>query len=86
MAITKEEKVDAITIVGDHKHIHVKTAIIIKEDGVELSRSHKRHVVHANISSTDLQNEDSDVQTIANSVHTDEIKTSYENYLKSLSI
>ena len=38
MAITKEIKADKIEVVGDW-HIQVRTATIIKEDGVELTRS-----------------------------------------------
>ena len=45
MAITKETIEDKIEIVGDYKTIQVRTATVIKEDGVELSRSFHRHVV-----------------------------------------
>ena len=45
MAITKEIVQDKIEVVGDFKHIQVRTATVIKEDGVELSRSYHRHVV-----------------------------------------
>ena len=45
MAITKEVIQDKIEVVGDFKHIQVRTATVIKEDGVELSRSYHRHVV-----------------------------------------
>ena len=43
MAITKEVVQDKIEVLGDFKHIQVRTATIIKEDGVELSRSFHRH-------------------------------------------
>ena len=45
MAITKELIEDKIEVVGDYKAIQVRTATVIKEDGVELSRSFHRHVV-----------------------------------------
>ena len=45
MAITKEIVQDKIEVVGDFKHIQVRTATVIKEDGVEISRSYHRHVV-----------------------------------------
>ena len=45
MAITKRTEQDKIEIVGPHKMIQVRTATIIEEDGVELSRSFSRHVV-----------------------------------------
>ena len=43
MAITKETIQDKIEVVGDFKHIQVRTATVIKEDGVEISRSYHRH-------------------------------------------
>ena len=45
MAITKEIVEDKIEIVGDYKSVQVRTATIIKEDGVELTRSFHRHVL-----------------------------------------
>ena len=45
MAITKEVLQDKIEVVGDFKHIQVRTATVIKEDGVELSRSYHRHAL-----------------------------------------
>ena len=44
--ITKELKEDKIEIVGDYKAVQVRTSTVIKEDGVELSRSYHRHVVN----------------------------------------
>ena len=48
MALTEETVQDKIEIVGDYKHIQVRTATIIKKDGVEISRSFHRHVVSPN--------------------------------------
>ena len=45
MAITKEIIEDKIEVVGDYKAIQVRTATVIKEDGVELSRSFHRHAL-----------------------------------------
>ena len=44
MAITKEVKADKIEVVGDW-NVQVRTATIIKEDDVELTRSFHRHVL-----------------------------------------
>ena len=63
MAITKETIQDKIEIVGDYKHIQVRTATIIKEDGVELSRSFHRHVVAPD---SDISGESAEVQAICN--------------------
>ena len=81
MAITKETIQDKIEVVGDFKHIQVRTATIIKEDGVEISRSFHRHVVAPNISADDLANESADVQAMATQFHTNEVKTAYADYL-----
>ena len=85
MAITKELIEDKIEVVGDYKTIQVRTATVIKEDGVELSRSFHRHALEC-VSSvkndddtwthtdTDVSGESTEVQGIANAVWTDTIK------------
>jgi hypothetical protein len=85
MAITKELIEDKIEVVGDYKTIQVRTATVIKEDGVELSRSFHRHALEC-VSSvqndddswthtdTDISGESAEVQGIANAVWTDAIK------------
>jgi len=85
MAITKEIIEDKIEVVGDYKTIQVRTATIIKEDGVELSRSFHRHCLDC-VSSvkndddtwthtdTDVSGESTEVQGIATAVWTDEVK------------
>ena len=80
MAITKEIVQDKIEIVGDFKHIHVRTATVIKEDGEELSRSFHRHVVSPDSDST---NESSDVKAMVAQFHTDAGKTAYAEHLKN---
>ena len=80
MAITKEIVQDKIEIVGDFKHIHVRTATVIKEDGEELSRSFHRHVVSPDSDST---NESSDVKAMVAQFHTDAVKTAYAEHVKN---
>ena len=41
MALIEETAVDKIEVVGDYSHVQVRTATIIKKDGVEISRSFK---------------------------------------------
>ena len=77
MAITKEIVQDKIEIVGDFKHIQVRTATVIKEDGVELSRSFSRHVVSPDSDST---NESADVKAMVAQFHTDEVKKAYADH------
>ena len=85
MAITKEIIEDKIEIVGEHKNIQVRTATIIIEDGVELTRSFHRKAL-ACVSSvkndddtwthtdTDVSSESSEVQGIATAVWTTTVK------------
>ena len=78
--ITKELIEDKIEIVGDYKHVQVRTATVIKEDGVELNRSFHRHVLNC---LDDITNESVEVQAICNAVWTDELKASYQEFLDS---
>ncbi len=84
MAITKRTEEDKIEIVGDHKSIQVRTATVIEEDEVELTRSFHRHTLEC-ISSvkdgdtwthadTDISSESAEVQAIATAVWTSTIK------------
>jgi len=85
MAITKELIQDKIEIVGEYKTIQVRTATVIKEDGVELSRSFHRHTLDC-VSSvkndddswthtdTDVSGESTEVQGIATAVWTTTVK------------
>jgi len=83
MALTEETVQDKIEIVGDFKHVQVRTATVIKRDGTEISRSFSRHVVAPDISADDLANESTEVQAICNVVHTDAIKTAYATHLEN---
>ena len=78
MALTEETVQDKIEIVGDYKIIQVRTATVIKRDGVEISRSFHRHVVAPD---SDTSGESDDVKAIAAQVHTDAIKTSYAKHV-----
>ena len=93
MAITKEIKADKIEIVNDW-NIQVRTATIIKEDDVELTRSFHRHVLQPFTSSkaednswthtaTDISGEAANVQAIANATWTDDVKTAYKTFTES---
>ena len=81
MALTEETVQDKIEIVGDFKHVQVRTATVIKRDGAEISRGYSRHVVAPDISSTDLANESTEVQAICAAVHTSAVKTAYAAHL-----
>lgn len=83
MSLTEETIQDKIEIVGDYKHVQVRTAVVIKRDGTEISRSFSRHVIAPNISADDLAKESTEVQSICNIVFTDTIKANYKTYLES---
>ena len=84
MAITKTIVDDKIEIVGDYKSIQVRTATVIKEDGVELTRSFHRRVIQCVSSThdgsswthtdTDMSSESTEVQGIATTVWTTTVK------------
>ena len=81
MAITKETIIGKMEVVTEHKHIQVRMDTVIKEDGVELSRSFHRHVVKCDISSEDLAKEHEEVQTVANSgICTQAVKDSWASH------
>ena len=83
MALTKEVKVDKIEIVGDYKHVQVRTATVVSEDGVELSRSYHRHVVAPG---DDTSGETAEVQAICTAMHTQEVIDAYTAHLASQEI
>jgi len=78
MALTEETVQDKIEIVGDCKHVQVRTATVIKRDGVEISRSFSRHVVAPD---ADITGETAEVQAICAAVHTNEVKAAYAEHL-----
>ena len=78
MALTEETIEDKIEIVGDFKHVQVRTATVIKRDGVEISRSFSRHVVAPD---ADITGESAEVQAICAAVHTQAVKDAYAAHL-----
>ncbi len=78
MALTEETIQDKIEIVSEHKIVQVRTATVIKRDGVEISRSFSRHVVAPD---ADITSESTEVQAICTAVHTDAIKEAYAAHL-----
>ena len=78
MALTERTVEDKIEIVGEFKHIQVRTATIIERDGVEISRSFHRHVIAPD---ADVSGESAEVQAIAAAFHTPEVKAAYAAHL-----
>ena len=79
MALTETTEIGQIEVVGPFRHVQVRTATVIKRDGVEISRSFHRHVVAPDAS--DITGESAEVQAICNAVHTDEVKAAYAAHL-----
>lgn len=86
MALEKLISQDRIEIVGDYKHIQVRTKTAVIEDGVELSSAYSRHVVAPDVSATDLANESTEVQAICAAVHTSAVKTAYSAHLAAQAV
>ena len=87
MVITKTIENDKIEIVSKW-NIQVRTATIIKEDGVEITRTFHRKALQPgeldasdNLVDTDISGEDADVQAICNAAWTSQVKTDYTAYL-----
>ena len=79
MAITKRTEQDKIEVIGQFKHIQVRTATVIEEDGVELSRSFHRHTIAPD---SDSSKESADVKAMVAQFHTDAVKAAYAKHLK----
>ena len=74
MALTKEVINDKYEVVSVHKHIQVRTATVIKEDDVELSRSFSRRVLTPEM---DVSGEDAEIKGMASALWTDEVKEAW---------
>ncbi len=84
MALTKTIENDKIEVVNKW-NIQVRTATVIKEDGVELNRSFHRKVLTPgtldasdNLVDTDLSGEDADVKAIAEAAWTTQVKADFK--------
>ena len=76
MSLTKETVEDKIEVVdcGGWKMVQVRTATVIKDDGVELNRSFSRHVVAPD---DDWSSASTEVKAICDAMHTDSAKAAY---------
>ena len=87
MALTETQENDKIEVVNKW-NIQVRTATVIKKDGVELTRSFHRKVLTPgtldasdNLVDTDISGEDADVQAICNAAWTTQVKADYKAFL-----
>ena len=92
MALTETTVEDKIEVVGDHKHVQVRTATVIARDGTEISRAFSRHVLSCSTKSddtwgdTDISDQSTEVQAICNAVWTDAVKTAYQTAMDAQEI
>jgi len=77
MAITKTTEIGKIEVVSEYKHVQVRTDTVIKEDGVLISRTFNRHVLHPDM---DISGEHAEVQAIANAAWTDDVKAAWKTF------
>ena len=78
MALTKRTEQDQIEVVGQFKHIQVRSVTIVEEDGTEISRTYHRHVIAPD---SDSSGESADVRAMVSQFHTDEVKVAYAKHI-----
>ena len=94
MALTKTVEYDKTEVLGEYKQVQCREATIIKEDGVELSRSFHRHVLTPSScvensdgtythTDTDISGEPAETQAVCNAVWTDEVKAAWKTWGES---
>ena len=77
MALEKTTVDDKIEIVSDYKHLQIRTATVVSEDGKELSRSFHRRVLHPD---DDVSGESAEIRGIAAAVWTDDVKSAWQTF------
>ena len=78
----KTNSKEKIEIVGDFKHIQIRSKTWVEDNGVMVG---KPSFSRRTLAPTDnITGEDSDIQSICNAVWTDEIKAAYQTYLSNL--
>jgi hypothetical protein len=85
MALTKEIIEDKIEVVGEHKHVQIRSATIVKEDGVQISKGYSRKVLDpgvldgsGNLVDRNISGESAEVQAICNGVWTNTVKDAWK--------
>ena len=82
MALTETIEYDKIEVVGQHKHVQVRKANVIKKDGSEFTRAFERYVLHPD---ADVSKEPTEVKAVCDAVWTDEVKKSWKTFQESKS-
>ena len=85
MALSETTEYDKIEVVGQYKAVQVRKASVIKKDGVELTRSFHRYVLHPDMDLS-KRSEPNEVVAICNAVWTQEVKDAWKAYQESQSL
>ena len=85
MALSETIEYDKIEIVGIYKAVQVRKATVIKKDGVELTRTFERYVLHPDMDLSQ-RSEPNEVTAICNAVWTQEVKDAWKAYQESRSL
>ncbi len=90
MTLTKTVSDDKIEIVSSFKHLQIRTATTIKEDGSVISKTFHRRSIQCgsldssdNLVATDISGESTELQSIANTVWTQAVKDAWKAELIS---
>ena len=85
MALAESIEYDKIEVVGLYKAVQVRKATVIKKDGVELTRSFERYVLHCgnldasdNLVDTDLSAEPAEISAICTAAWTSDVKAAWK--------
>ena len=85
MALAESIEYDKIEVVGQYKAVQVRKAHVIKKDGVELTRSFERYVLHPgglddsdNLVATDLSGQPAEVSAICTAAWTTTVKDAWK--------
>ena len=70
MAFAESTEEDKIEVVGAFKTVQVRTATVIKKDGVEVARNFHRHAIEAG---QDYSDQSTEVKAICDAVHPEEV-------------
>jgi hypothetical protein len=81
MALTERKEIGSMEVLPMGQ-IQVRTDTVIERDGVEISRTYHRHVVEPSVNEGDLAKQNTRVQALVEAVHTPEIKTAWEEFIK----
>ena len=88
MALTKAQAVDQITVKSPYNHIHIRTATVFQEDGVNLAMRYSKELKKCGtldaddkLVDTDMSAYSAEIQGVAAAVWTDAIKTKWKEHL-----